>query len=345
MNRTSIGLGILLALSLGVNVALLGRRSPPPAAPPPASSARAAALPSTSDAPLQEERRKVELLETRVRELEAEKRILAESGPAPDRLALLRQKLRRAAKLFDGSDPHAWNDPANQMDYQDAALDVQRIALERLRDPKSYQDLLRLIYDMALESPPLPEAQRALVGKIFDELATAAAGLKADSAGERLVKELELESAALERLRQTLGPERAQKLQGSPLLNFAGGLNANAQWIQGKNADDQLLSGWAQIYGLDAAQKESARPLARRLVEELGRLSARDTGHAYLQGGSPESYAFRRDTLRAQLDVLRQLESGWSSEQRERFRTKVPRYFMVLPQAFQVQSPEEDENP
>lgn len=344
MNRTSVGLGILLALSLGVNLALAGRRGPAPPAPPPSSPARPAAVVSTSDAPLQEERRKVELLETRVRELEAEKRILAESGPAPDRLDQLRQKLRRVAKLYDGSDPDAWNDPANQLDYQDTALDIQRLHQARSRDPKSYQNFLRLLYEMALETPPLPEAQRVQAGRIFDDLAAAVGQVKADTAGERLIAELELEDAALEKLHQTLGSERAQQLRNYPLLAF--GTSTHAHYIQDDSGAGTVLSAWTSLYGLDAAQKEAARPLASRYFEELKRLSSDPKdAHAHLRGGTAEARRFRRDALRAQIETLRQLGSGWTPEQRERLRTQAPQTFLVFPSALRDSSTEEDENP
>jgi hypothetical protein len=344
MKRSVVALGTLLALSAALNGLLLAQRRPP-SSPPPfrPSSAVSPAVSSPREA-FDIERRRVESLESRIRELEAEKAILAELGPAAvDRLGGLRERLRSYLKLCE--QPESFNDPAGQLEYSETAVEIQRITLNRSRNSKAYVDLLRMVYEMALETPPLPDAARALVGKVFDDLGTAIAGMKADSAGERLVKELELEGAAMERLRQAVGAERALQLTGSPLVALTGGFTTMS-YVQANNGDEEVLGAWASTYGLDPAQREAARPAARAFTAELERLAkttGEDPNHLFLQPGTPEYYRQRQASLQAQLSALARVEGTWTREQRERFRTREPRNFHLMT-ASAVFSLDEEEN-
>jgi hypothetical protein len=346
MRRSTTALVALLAVSAVLNVSLLvrGRAEPSPTA----ESRPARPTTSAPAEAMTVEGRTIATLQARIRELEADKKVLADVPlpAATDGRAALRTKLRRIMEIFAHPEGNSFSEPAVMLEYSEVSLEIGRAAMARSKDPRAYVDMLRSIYETALDDPghPLGESQKATLGKVFDDLGASLAAIRADSAGEKRLQEIDTEAAAMDRLRQALDPARVEALGRNQLLSMAGQWSLNTVHLMDKNREEQILTTWGQAYGLEAAQKDVARPAARALAAELERLAdvpdpAKE--HRHLQGGTAENYRLRRSLLQAQLAALRQFEGSLGAEQRERLRSQVPRDFFIMKSSL---SADEDED-
>lgn len=345
MRPSTLTLSVLLGASLLVNVVLLARRPEPPA--PSAPRAKAPAPSPTPDAPNEElarERRKSETLEARVRDLEAEKTVLAQAStssvpaaaaPGVDRKAALREKLRKLIRMMKDPKTAAAMSPEDQLEFSDVYMEIYRTQVGRSKDPGPYLDAVKALYEIGLDEAkhPLNVAQSADLDRLFEEFGATLKGVAGASAPERLVKELEAEADLMTRLDGVLTSEQRQQMLTT--AGLAGGFgNMNVVWAERKNAEQQIVQTWTQAYKLEDAQKGAATAAALSYLGSLDRLNAEYKGReSEIWGSGRESYAYRLKAARAQLDALRALEGALSGPQRDAYLSKPPREIRILDQA------------
>lgn len=344
MRRPSPVLLVLLGASLLANVLLavrLSRQVAPPSAAPrppsPASEKPSATADETSlRASLETERRTNEDLRLRVERLEADKKVLAQDPAAgagkPDRLATFREKLRKFMKLM--KDPAAKAgalDPDATVELTDTMMEFIRMTATRAKEPKAYADYLQAFYEVALEGEgaALSDAQSATLSKLFQDLGQELSRIPPTPAGDRLIRELESESAAMRRVGDILSEAQRSAMLKDNLSTFAAGNLMSMSYITKEGAADQVAQLWSQVYQLDPSQLPQAKAAAQSYVDALSRLDAERKGSSAAQG-TPDSFDYRIRSVREQMAALAVLQASLTPAQQDRVRTQAPREFTLF---------------
>ena len=191
-------LGVALAVSILINVALLGRRAPEPAAPPPTAAKPAAAPAADVAAELERERALNRELRESVRRLEEEKAVLAQAATAPGASAAavaakpsLREKLRRIKKVVKAAEEGGQPDQEAMLEMSGEIMEIFRLGLTRGKDPQTYADFIQACAEIGLEDEaPLTPDQALRMSEILKEMAGELGRISAGSGVERLIREL-----------------------------------------------------------------------------------------------------------------------------------------------------------
>lgn len=336
MKHSTSVLGAALLVSLLVNVALLTRGRPRPAPPPAAKPAARSEGTSTSSSAADELAREraltLELRET-VKRLEEEKSVLAQAAttpgapPAPAGAvakASVKDKLRKLKKIFKSADDGLQPDQEAVLEMSGELMELMKLASSRGKDPKTYAEFLEAVMEISLEDEAaLTPEQKSQMAALLDGMAEELGRVRADSGVERLLRELEIESSAMGRLKELLTPGQKELLtKGS--MDDVGQMSAgmSTSYLQKSNAAEMIVKGWTQAYKLSEAQLPAARAAAQSYARELESQGVKTF--------SPGDYAGRITSLRAQLNALKALEGALGAEQRERLRTQSPREFLLM---------------
>jgi hypothetical protein len=121
--------------------------------------------------------RKVEELQAKVDQLELNKALLLEGVPhfaRIDRSPALREKLRGFAKAFKNMSALELDAEAS-LNLWNEFTDIQRLAISRSKDPRSYADFLGTLHEVALEEAtvPLRSVQSSEVSRVLEEMSQA----------------------------------------------------------------------------------------------------------------------------------------------------------------------------
>lgn len=343
MNRLVPVLGVLLLASVIVNAVLLARLSrPEEPAPGPSKTAVRRAASDSADEPdlrssLELERKRTQELQARVEHLETDKKVLAADGPGSkvDRLAELKEKLRRYRKILRGGDEgaQAGQEPESMIEASEAMIEVMKIAAMRAKNPARYAETMAALVEVSLEGEGtgLSAADLATVSKLYQDLAEGIGRLPTTPAGDRLLKEIEMESAAMSKLRGMLSKTQVNLLDSSPFAGTASASSYNTEYIDKKSGVDGIVSSWMGTYGLEDAQMASAKAAAQSFLDAMARLEAekgRDPA-AFSQSWPAEGYASRLRSLQQQLAALKTLESAMTSDQRALLASRRPKEFVL----------------
>lgn len=341
MNRTSAILGILLGVSLLLNVVAFRREAPAPA-----TSSRGAERRSAEEvgaepggaatavdlkAELERERKVVGELREAIRRLEGDRDVLAQAATAgaaaKSPTAGIREKLRRLKKIFKAGEEGVQPDQEAVLEMSGELMEVMKLGLARSKDPRSYAEFLQAGTEIALEDEAaLAPDQAAALARIFQDLAEDLGKIDAASAGERLIRELELEGAALARLPSLLSAEQREVLKKGnldDLSSMSSGMSTT--WLQKGTAADTIVKTWAQTYQLQEAQLPAARAAAESFLRSL---EGEGKGAGETAWGV-QSYETRIAGLRAQMTAFKSVEGSLTAAQLDRLRTQAPREFRL----------------
>jgi hypothetical protein len=346
MRRSTPVLVVLLLASLLGNILLAVRLSRAGGDLPPARTTSATAEGTTSAndvASLREalavERKKAEELNARIERLETDKKVLALETPGAaktDRVAAFRDKLRKLKKLM--ADPAlksgAGVDPENMADLTDAMMEFMKLAAVRAKEPKLYADYLHAFYEVGLEgegtslTPAQSESLSAMLQQYGDDLSR----VPAAPAGDRLLKDLQLEGAVMGKVQALFtDAQRAalktEQFEAMSSMNFL-----STAYVTKDGAADQIAQQWSAQYQLDPSQLQQAKATAQAYVDALARLDAAAKGidPTINQPGSPEAYAYRESMVREQLAALATLQASMTPAQADRLRTQTMKEIHVV---------------
>lgn len=348
MRRSTPVLAVLLLASLLGNALLASRLSRRPEPEPAAARkapvdrpARAEESAATLKESLDAERRKNEELRARIERLETDKKVLAQDAPgsapggAADKLAAFRAKLR---KLFNTlKDPAAKAgavDPDSMVELTDTMMEFFKMSAMRTKEPKLYADYLQAFYEVGLEGEgsPLTADQSAALSKLFVEYGEGLSRVPAAPAGEKLLKEIELEAATMARVRTVLSEQQRAALSKDNMEVLAASNMMSMSYVSGQGAADQIAKQWSALYQLDPAQLPQATSAAQAYVDAMKRLNeeSKGKGNLFANSGSPESYDYRLRSVREQLSALQVLSASMTPAQQERLRTQTMREIYML---------------
>jgi hypothetical protein len=346
MSRSTPILAVLLGVSVLANAMLvvrLSRKSDPetPSARRAPGSAERSARPgegASLQESLDQERRKTDELKAQVLRLEADKKVLAQESPAPgkaDKLAVFRDKLRKLMKMM--KDPAAKAgavDPENMVEFSETFMEFFKIAAMRGKEPKIYADYLHAFYEVGLEGEgsALTEAQSSSLSKLFQDMGQELSRIPPTPTGEKLMKEIEIEGAAMRRVHDLLGEAQRAALAKDNMGAMSAGNMLSMSYISKSGAAEQIVQNWSQAYQLEPAQIAQAKVAAQAYVDAMSRLDADKKGgpaNPFNQQGSPEFYDARLRSVREQLAALNLLQASMTPAQQERVRTQTMREFIL----------------
>jgi hypothetical protein len=348
MRRSTPILLVLLLASLLANGFLAVRLSRRPE-PDPVTGRKAAAersgRPEDSVATLKEsldaERKKNEELRTRIERLETDKKVLVQETPgasAPgkaEKLAAFREKLRKLFKMM--KDPAAKAgavDPDSMVELTDTMMEFFKMSATRTKDPKTYADYLNAFYEIGLEGEgtSLTADQSAALSKLFQEYGEGLGKIPQTPAGEKLLKEIELEAATMARVKTLLTEQQRAAMAKDNMDALAGGNMLSMSYISSQGAADQIAKQWTALYQLDAAQLPQATTAAQQYVDAMKRLNeeTKTKGFPFAQQGTPEAYDYRLRSAREQLAALQTLSASMTSAQQEKLRTQTMREIYMI---------------
>lgn len=336
-HSTSI-LGAALVISALLNIVLLtrGRAEPaPPPAPKPAARSEGMSTSPVAEELARERALTRELRDT-VKRLEEEKSVLAQAAttpgvPAPAPAAAapklsLKDKLRKMKKLFKSAEEGVQPDQEAVLEMSGEIMEVMRMSLTRGKDPRAYADFLEACTEVSLEDEAaLTPDQRTQLSSVLKDMADELGRIQAGSAAERLVRELEIESSAMDRVKGLLTPAQAD-LRAKQGVEDLASMNVNTSYVQKGNAQDMIVKAWTQAYKLTPEQQPAARAAAESYARELESLG--------VKGVDMGNYSTRLNSLRAQVNALKTLEGALAAEQRDRLRDQAPREFLLLDAQF-----------
>lgn len=326
-------LPLLFGASVLLNVVLLTRR-PAVEPPPPRPAPRAPMKEPDAFIRPAEPAARVAALEAKVRELEAEKVVLAQPAPAvvPDRKAAFRGKLARAMKLWRDPRGLATAAPETLLELQEVSMEFQRAKLERWKDPRAYTEMVQAVLEQAAVElkAPLSEVQRDALRRTLEDYALSLAEMADADVWQRYLHEAGPEADLLQRLRTYVTPEQEARVMG------LGGMSpwspSTAPWVDKGQAEMHVTQTWMMSYGLDESQKAAVQAAARVYVNAMNALNEQ-MGAAALPGR--ETPEWRRRSAQLMVDVLRSLEGSLTPEQLERFRQRRPPEVRVFDPAAQ----------
>jgi hypothetical protein len=330
---------VLLAASILANVLLIARRAAAPepsaVAPirPPGGLTSQESVTSLK-ASLEAERKKSEELRARIERLETDKKVLVQEAPGAartDKLAAFRDKLRKLMKVM--KDPAAKAgavDPDSMVELTETMMEFFKLSATRAKDPKTYAEYLHAFYEVALEGDvnALTPAQSSALSKLLEDFGGSLSKVPASPAGERLLKEIELEAGLMGRVHDLLSAPQRELLTKSEMNALASGNMLSMSYISKEGAADQIATMWSQLYGLEGSQQPQAKLAAQAYLDALNRAGGKS--YAFDNSGSAESYEARLRSVREQLAALNMLSASMTPAQQERLRTQTLREFVIL---------------
>jgi hypothetical protein len=332
-------LGVLLGVSLLANIMLAVRlsRAPEPA---PVAVAKTAAVEKRAESEtgslreaLDAERKKVEELKTKVERLETDKKVLAQETPAAgkgEKLATFKTKLRKLIKL--SKDPAAKAgviDPETTAEATEVVMEFFKIAAMRTKDPATYAEYLGAFYEVGLEGEgtALNEAQSASLAKLFEALGQDLAKVPQAPAGERMVREIEIEAATMGRVNALLTEAQKASLAKDNMGSVFSGNMMSTSYVMKNGAVDQISQQWTAAYQLDAAQQAQAKVAAKAYVDAMDRSGVKPS---FDKQGTTEYFDYRLRSAREQLAALQVLQASMTPAQQEKFRTQTMREILII---------------
>jgi hypothetical protein len=353
MRRWNPVLSILLLASLLGNVLLAVRlaRTGDASALAGGPAAKESAASATDPAPLREalaaERKKSEELQARIDRLETDKKVLAQEAPGAavktDKVAAFREKLRKLKKMM--ADPAlksgAVTDPDSVVQMTETMMEFMKLSAIRSKEPKLYGEYLHAFYDVALDGDgtSLTPAQSSSLNDLIQSYTDDLSRVPQVPAGDRLLKEVQLEAAMMGKVQSLFTDEQRGALKKDQ-FEAVGSMNfLSTSYVIKTGAADQIAQQWSAQYQLDASQLPQAKAAAQAYVDALARLDEQTKGGdpTLTKPGSPEAYAYRESMIREQLAALGVLQGSMTPAQVDRLRTQGMKEIRVLDPSGQSQ--------
>jgi hypothetical protein len=346
MGRFTPVLAVLLLASLLGNALLAVRLSRRPEPDPVAAArkgsvertARAEESPAGLQSALDAEKKKNEELRARIALLETDKKVLVQESPGgsgkADKLAVFKTKLRKLFKMM--KDPAAKAgavDPDSMVELTDAMMEFYKLSATRAKDPKTYADYLQAFYEIGLEGEgtTLTADQTSALTKLLQEYGAGLAQVPSTPAGERLLKEVELEAAAMARVKTVLTEAQMAAMAKDNMNMIMMGNMMSMSYVSTQGGAEMLAQQWSALYGLDAEQLPQAKAAAQSYLDAMARATdGKLNGFSFDKAGTPESYDFRLRSVREQLAALNMLSASMTPAQQDRLRTQAMKEIFLM---------------
>ena len=345
MRRSTPILAVLLLASVLANVMLatrFSRRPEPEAATIRKQTPERTVKPEESVASLKEsldaERKKNEELRARIALLETDKKVLAQEAPASsaaaNKLAAFREKLRKLFKIM--KDPAAKAgavDPDSMVELTDTMMEFFKLSAMRTKEPKTYADYLQAFYEIGLEGEgtSLTADQTAALSKALQEYGEGLSKVPTTPAGDRLLKEIELEAATMSRVKSVLTEGQLAAMSKDNMNMVLMGNMMSMSYVPTQGGADTLAQQWSALYQLDPAQLPQAKTAAQSYLDAMARAGeGKLKPYPYDKSGSPESYEYRLRSVREQTAALNLLSASMTPAQQERLRTQAMKEIFLM---------------
>lgn len=354
MPRSTPILGVLLLASLLANVLLAVRLSREPEKTELSQVRSVATDPATRNGDtadlkdsLVAERELIKKLQARIDVLETDKKVLALETPGAggkaDKRLTFREKLRKLKKVM--SDPANKDgngvDPDSMVELTETMMEFMKMSALRAKEPKTYAEYLQALYEVGLEGEgtTMTPEQTASLNALLQGFAEELSRVPAAPAGERLLKEIQLEGAAMGKV-QALLTEAQRAAMAKDSMEVMSSTNVlSTSYVTKQGAADQIAQQWSSLYQLDAAQLPQAKLAAQSYVDAMARLDAEYKGGdpTFSKPGSAEAYAYREQMVRQQLAALTALQGSLTPAQMDRLRTQTMKEIHIMDGNSQVQ--------
>jgi len=354
MPRSTPVLGILLLASLLTNVLLAVRLSREPektdltkVRPVTVEHATRTADVADPKDSLVAERELNKKLQARIDLLETDKKVLAletpGAGSKTDKLALFREKLRKLKKIM--SDPAHKDgngvDPDSMVELTETMMEFMKMSALRTKEPKTYADYLQVMYEVGLEGEgtTMTPTQTASLNALLQGFAEELSRVPAVPAGERLLKEVQIEGAAMGKVHDLLTEAQRAAMAKDSMEAISATNMLSTAYVTKQGAADQIAQQWSSLYQLDPAQLPQAKLAAQSYVDAIARLDAEYKGvdPTFSKPGSAEAYAYREQMVRQQLAALSSLQGSLTPAQMDRLRTQTMKEIHIMDAGSQVQ--------
>jgi hypothetical protein len=222
------------------------------------------------------------------------------------------------------------------VELTDTMMEFFKMAAVRAKDPKTYAEYLQAFYEVALEGDThaLTPAQSSALSKLLEDFGGALSKVPPTPAGERLLKEIELEAGVMARVHDLLTGAQREQLSKNEMNALASGNMLSMSYISKEGGVDQIATLWTQLYQLEASQLPQAKVAAQAYLDAMNRAGGKS--YAFDSSGSAESYEYRLRSVREQLAALNMLSASMTPAQQEKLRTQTVREFVIFDQKAQV---------
>jgi len=177
---------------------------------------------------------------------------------------------------------------------------------------------------------PLTDVQRDALRRTMEDYETSLLTMADADVWQRYLHEVGPEADVLQRLREYMTPALEAKVTAFGAMSPWS--PSTARWVDRGQAETYVTQTWSSAYGLDESQKAAVQAAARIYVNAMDVLNAQ-MGPAAMPGR--ETPEWRRRCAQILVDVLGNLESSLTPEQRERLRQRPPPEVRVYDQAAQ----------
>ena len=274
-------------------------------------------------------------LERKVRQLELEKTILAQEPEIykENKVSALRKNLRTVhayLKKQNGSSP---SNPDVVLAINRTATDIAHLFSTRLADVDNYAQCLKAFYETVLEMDgvSLSGSQSIELSRIVDEMAAALKTVPLVPAGERQIKEVEIDLLTLSKIESLMAEDQLTAIRTAPLFQSMTAGSFHPTGLLRKDAGLYIALAWKDMYRLSDAQFTSAVTAAQQFLDSIQRYEASSGMSARIvqeMHGTP-LFKYRIQFMQSQMEALRTLESSMTTEQTDRLRKDGIKEFFI----------------
>jgi len=289
---------------------------------------------------LDAERKKNEELHARIDRLETDKKVLVQESPGAglkaDKLTAFKEKLRKMKKMM--SDPALKDgngvNPDQMVELTEVWMEFLKLSATRAKEPKAYAEYLQAFYEIGLEGEgtALTADQSAALTALLQGYGQDLSQVSPTPAGERLLKELQLEASTMGKVKTLLTESQRAAMSKENMDAFATGNMMSMSYVMSEGAADQIAQQWSSLYQLDSSQLPQAKLAAQSYVDAMARIGADLKGGdpSLTKPGSPEAYDYRLQSVRQQLAALSMLQASMTTAQQDRLLNQTMKEIHII---------------
>jgi hypothetical protein len=225
-------------------------------------------------------------------------------------------------------------DPDKMVELTDTMMEFMRISALRAKEPKAYGDYLQAFYEIGLEgeTTALTADQSSSLNALFRGYGEDLSKVPPSPAGERLLKEIQLEAAVVGKVQSVLREDQRAEMAKENMDALTTGNLMSQSYVMKQGATDQIAQQWSALYQLDASQLPQAKLAAQSFVDAMDRISADNKGAdpSLSKPGSSEAYDYRLKAVREQLAALALLQGSMTSAQQDRLLNQTMKEIHII---------------
>jgi hypothetical protein len=255
------------------------------------------------------------------------------TGPEPrspeDPAARFRELLRSFGRLSRRSDFDV--DLREKAQRRHAQAEFDQVQVYRLENPPLFGRCLAAYYQTLVDTvtPACTPAQREALRQILETGAAEFSKVEGDSTADRILAQIRLEGELHRKVTETLSEHQNQDLCENGLCSLFEISTIQGYW--GFSGTGGGPAGyWAKALGTDPIQFEEITKAAIKFEQEAWRAQAQVTQTGSAVYGTPEYFAVRENSMRAQVEALRRLSPFLTTEQQARLKSLPIQEFLFL---------------